>query len=381
MAKMKLNLSSAAPQNRVDAGLAMLFGKTATDTETAAQRLETIPLALLDAHPHQSRWSMNEDELNWLANNVAQVGVLEPVNVMQKPDGRYLLLAGHRRREAAKCAGLTEIPALVEPYNEARADIIFNATNLGQRQHLRPSEKAYAYLDLENAVGSTGKTTAAIAELTGDNVRMIQRYKRLTALVPELMARVDENSIPVFAGEALASLNTEEQTALVNVLEENEIKKVSLKQAKELQTAASNAADDLTEDDILSVFCPPPYPDWLADMVKVFLEWQKLTLHTVSVEWLKENLGRHQAGGGNIDLDFATSLKGIVFTRHSQRVEMTWARFVAYCRSLIPADEKPLSIYRADVAKYIPAEITGDTETMQYIVQALKYWSKHNSRD
>lgn len=125
----------------------------------------------------------------------------------------------------------------------------------------------------------------------------------------------------------------------------------------------------------------PQKPMTLADMVKVFLDWHKLTLHTVSVEWLKENLGRHQAGGGNIDLDFATSLKGIVFTRHGQRVEMTWARFVAYCRSLIPADEKPLSIYRADVAKYIPAAITGDTETMQYIVQALKYWSKHNSRD
>lgn len=381
MTKMKLNLSTATHQNRVDAGLAMLFGKTASAAEAAVQRLESIPLALLDAHPHQSRWSMNEDELTWLTNNVAQVGILEPVKAMQKPDGRYLLLAGHRRREAAKRAGLTEIPALIEPYNEARADIIFNATNLGQRQHLRPSEKAYAYLDLENAVGSTGKTTAAIAELTGDNVRMIQRYKRLTALVPELLARVDDGRIPVFAGEALASLNAEEQTALVNVLEENEIKKISLKQAKELQTAASNAVDDLTENDILSIFCPPPYPDWLADMAKVFLDCYKLTPHTVSIEWLKGTLSKSHAGACQEKLHYETSPKGIAFTDHNQRVEMTWARFVAYCRAMVPADEKPLTVYRSDLTQYIPAEVTSDVDMMQYIVEALKYWKKHNSHD
>lgn len=374
MAKMKLNLAATTQQNKINTGLALLFGSS----EPAAKRLESVSLDALDAHPHQSRWSMNEDELNWLTNNIAQVGVLEPVNVMQKPDGRYLLLAGHRRCEAARRAGLTEIPALIEPYNEARADIIFCATNLGQRQHLRPSEKAYAYLDLENAVGNTGKTTAAIAELTGDNVRMIQRYKRLTALVPELLARVDDDRIPVYAGEALASLNAEEQASLVNVLEENEIKKVSLKQAKELQAAAANATDDLSPDEILAVFCPPPYPDWLAGMVKKFLDWHKLTPHTVSAEWLKENLGRHQAGGGNIDLDFAISLKGIVFTHHSQRVEMTWARFVAYCRSLSPADEKPITVYRSEIAQYIPSE-ADETAAMQVIIEALRFWQQRNT--
>lgn len=380
MAKMKLNLSSADAQNRVDTGLAMLFGKASANVDHAVQRLETIPLTLLDAHPHQSRWSMNEDELNWLTNNVAQVGVLEPVNVMQKPDGRYLLLAGHRRREAAKRAGVTEIPALVEPYNETRADIIFNATNLGQRQYLRPSEKAYAYLDLENAVGNAGKTTAAIAELTGDNIRMIQRYKRLTALMPELLARVDTNAIPVFAGEALASLTAEEQTALVSVLENNEIKKISLKQAKELQTAASNATDDLAEDDILAVLCPPPYPDWLANMVKRFLDGQKLTPHTVSTEWLKENLGRHYSGGISADIDYTATPRGIAFSYHGQCVEMTWARFVAYCRSMTPSDEKPLTVYRSELAQYIPAGISENTEMMRYIVQALKYWQQRGAK-
>ena len=374
MAKMKLN-TSAMQHSNLDTGLAMLFGGS---TPTTGQQLENIPINMIDTHPNQHRWSMNEDELNWLTNNIAQVGVLQPVSTMKKPDGRYLLLAGHRRKLAAARAGLTEIPALVEPYDEARADIIFNATNLGQRQHLRPSEKAFAYLDLERAVGSTKKTPAAIAELTGDNVRMIQRYKRLTMLLPELIEMVDSDAIPVFAGEALASLNSEEQAALLTVMGDNDIKKISLKQAKELQTASTNATDDLSEDEILAVFRPADYPDWLSDMVMKFLELYKQTPRHVDVECLKNELGKNWTGVGDTETDVTTSPKGIQFRsrKNDQSVSFTWAKFEAYCRSLAPTDEKPMALYRSELGSYIPSTLKTEQETMDYIVQALRYWQE-----
>ena len=76
MAKMKLN-TSAMQHSNLDTGLAMLLGGS---TPTTGQQLENIPINMIDTHPNQHRWSMNEDELNWLTNNIAQVGVLQPVS-------------------------------------------------------------------------------------------------------------------------------------------------------------------------------------------------------------------------------------------------------------------------------------------------------------
>lgn len=243
-----------AQTNQLDKGLELLFGGNMQTDKTDGVR--SIPLSLIDDHPNQKRWSMNEDELNWLTNNIASVGVLEPLQLMLKPDGRYLALAGHRRKTAAGRAGLTEVPAVVRPYNEQQATIIFNATNLGQRQTLRPSEKAYAYKDLERAVGYGGRTTAAIAALTGDNLRMIQRYKRLLQLEPALLAMVDEGSIPATAGEKLASLERDEQTALLAVIEQCGRQKISLSQAAKLQKMSADRNGKMTQKDIRAVLSP-----------------------------------------------------------------------------------------------------------------------------
>lgn len=248
----KLNLKTAASMGMTDA-LDALFG---TSIAKEANEVADVSLDKIDQHPKQSRWSMNEDELNWLASNIEQVGILEPVHLMPKAEGRYLLLAGHRRCEAAKRIKMTKVPAIIHPYNEQRADIIFNATNLGQRQELRPSEKAFAYTDLEKACANGRKSSSAIAELTGDNVRAIQRYKRLTLLHELLLQHVDCKDIPVFAGEALSYLSNEEQTALCNLLGERGRWKLSLTQAQALKEASAEAEGDLSEDDIKNILCP-----------------------------------------------------------------------------------------------------------------------------
>lgn len=252
MQMAKLSLKTAASAG-MPGTLDALFG-TGIAKETG--EVTDVPLDKIDQHPKQSRWSMNEDELNWLASNIEQVGILEPVHLMPKSEGRYLLLAGHRRCEAAKRVKMEKVPAIIHPYNEQRADIIFNATNLGQRQELRPSEKAFAYTDLEKACADGRKSSSAIAELTGDNVRAIQRYKRLTLLHELLLQHVDCKDIPVFAGEALSYLSNEEQAALCNLLGAKERWKVSLAQAQALKDASAEAEGDLNEDDIKNILCP-----------------------------------------------------------------------------------------------------------------------------
>lgn len=244
-------------QANLDAGLSLLFGGIPTPVQNAVT-IQQLPIALLDAHPKQGRWSMAEDELNWLAANIAQVGVLDAIQVMQKPDGRYLLLEGHRRTEASRRAGLTTIPAVVLPYNEKQADIIFNASNLGQRHTLRASEKAWAYLDLEQDVADGQKTTAAIASLTGDNARAIQRYKRLTMLAPPLLAGVDSGGIPLFAGVSLSYLSQEEQQTLMTVMDGKPLKKLTLKQADALKDAS--ARETLTAAVIAELLFPGSAP-------------------------------------------------------------------------------------------------------------------------
>ena len=153
---------------------------------------------------------------------------------------------------------------------------------------------------------------------------------------------------------------------------------ISLKQAKELQTASSNATDDLSEEEILAVFRPADYPNWLSGMVMKFLELNKQTPLHVDGEYLKNKLGKSWTGMGNSEMDVTTSPKGIQFRNYEndQAVSFTWAKFETYCRSLAPTDEKPMALYRSELGNYIPSTLKTEQETMDYIVQALRYWQE-----
>lgn len=367
----KVNLK--APQaGNLNAGLSILFGGNPPASGTS--QIQQIPIHLIDSNPKQGRWSMNEDELNWLAANIAQVGVLEAVQLMQKPDGRYLLLSGHRRTEGAKRAGLQTVPAIVLPYDETRGDIIFNATNLGQRQTLRPSEKAWAYVDLEEDVSVGNKSTAAIAALTGDNVRMIQRYKRLTALLPPLLERIDAGSIPVFAGVDLSYLSIDEQEMLLTVLKAQEIKKLTGKQAAALHNASLNC--EMQEDAILQILKPKPisFPTWLEPQVKAYLKDLEVDSTTVTAEWFKEHEGRCYHGAANDLYKLDCDLKGIILAHKREKVSFTWSRFVAYCRKLHSPVNAALSFAPETFKGLIPDDCDQNS-AIEYIRSALKLYN------
>ncbi|MEG0395993.1 MAG: ParB/RepB/Spo0J family partition protein, partial [Oscillospiraceae bacterium] len=161
-------------------------------------------------------------------------GVMEPIHVNAAVGGRYTIIAGHRRTEASRRAGKLEIPAIVEHLDEDAANIMFDSPNLGQRKKLLPSERASAYFRLETAMQRKGifgsKSTSLVSEVTGDNARSIQRYKRLMQLVPELMKKVDSGEIGFAVGVKLSFLPESRQEIINDVIEEKRLKNVKLEQ-------------------------------------------------------------------------------------------------------------------------------------------------------
>lgn len=162
---------------------------------TAVQQVTVLPIALLDAHPEQAHYHMDESKLEGLRDSIREKGVLQPICVRAKADGRYEILAGHQRVEASRRVQLQTIPAMVySGLDDDAATYIFHATNAYGRDGLLPSEKAYAYAEIERVLKKNingMKTTQAIADETGESTRTIQRYKKLLELSEPLVKMVD----------------------------------------------------------------------------------------------------------------------------------------------------------------------------------------------
>lgn len=161
------------------------------------------------------------DELEDLANSIKRNGIQQPIIVRPLGD-KYQILAGHNRTEAAKLVDLKMVPAIVRDVDEETAMLIVVDTNLNQRQEIKPSTKAHTYQlrnDIIAAQGeSSNRSTADIAQMTGENLRQVQRYLRLNHLTPDLLKMVDEERISVRAGVSLSYLKKDEQAAVVNCL-------------------------------------------------------------------------------------------------------------------------------------------------------------------
>lgn len=228
-------------------------------TSTGKHEVVEISRALLDQHPNQARYSMNEEELNWLAGNIAEVGVLVPISVQPRPDGRYTILAGHRRSEAAGRAGLTAVPAIVEDVSEEQATIIFNATNVGSRDGLTLREKVEGIVEIAESLqkisASNRRTTAALEELTGESRKQLQRYMRIMQLGVALRGMFFDGKIPLYGGVSLSYLSPPAQNNLATFLEANRIGSLSMRQCEELR-ALGGATGELSAVDIQGYFHP-----------------------------------------------------------------------------------------------------------------------------
>lgn len=173
-----------------------------------------------------------------LANGIKQLGVLSPIIVRPTADGTYMILAGHNRTEAAKLAGLTEIPAIIKDVDDSIAQLIMVSTNLDQRREMLPSEKAWGYRlqkeSLEERYGTNCPTISIMAEQADVNRKEIHRYIRLTYLSKSLLQLVDDGKIPAIAGYYISFISEENQRYLYNYY--NEFKpKIDIEVAEKLR--------------------------------------------------------------------------------------------------------------------------------------------------
>lgn len=171
-----------------------------------------------------------------MVETVKQGGIINPLIVRQREDGNYEIISGHRRRRASQLANLKEVPCIIRNLTDDEATIIMVDSNL-QRERILPSEKAFAYkmkleaqkhqgkrTDLTSCqVGTRLRSDEKLAENSEDSARQIQRYVRLTELIPELLELVDKEKDGIAFNPAveLSYLKEDEQYVLLNLIEFN----------------------------------------------------------------------------------------------------------------------------------------------------------------
>lgn len=217
---------------KIDLGLTgydELFMNDAERKENKLPRIYDVPISEIDDFPdHPFKVKVDED-MDQLVQSIKERGIITPVTLRPKEDGRYEIVSGHRRKKACELAGLDTVKAEVREMTRDEAIILMVESNL-QRSTILPSEKAFSYkmrleamkrqqgerTDLTSVpVGQRLSTREIIAESSPDSNTQIQRYIRLTELVPELLQFVDESRIAFRPAVELSYLKKEEQTALL----------------------------------------------------------------------------------------------------------------------------------------------------------------------
>ena len=217
-------------------GFAELFMNDEGRAESRLPRIYDIPLSEIDDFPnHPFKVKMDED-MNQLVQSVKERGVITPITLRQKEDGRYEIVSGHRRRKACELAGLERIPAEIKELSRDEAIILMVESNL-QRSIILPSEKAFSYkmrleamkrqgqrtdLTLSPVGTKSGRSSEVITAETGDSRNQIYRYIRLTELIPELLDMVDENKIAFRPAVEISYLTETEQHNLLNSISYND---------------------------------------------------------------------------------------------------------------------------------------------------------------
>ena len=211
------------------------------------EKVQMIPLAELHSFRNHPFKVKDDEAMANTVDSVKQYGVLVSAIARPLESGGYELVSGHRRHHASELAGLTEMPVIVRDLDDDAATIIMVDSNL-QRETLLPSERAFAYKmkleamkhqglrsDLTSCqVGTKLRTDERLAESVGDSARTVQRFIRLTALIPDLLNLVDEKKVAFNPAVELSYLKTEEQVLLLDAME-SEQTTPSLSQAQRLK--------------------------------------------------------------------------------------------------------------------------------------------------
>ncbi|MBR3162341.1 MAG: ParB/RepB/Spo0J family partition protein [Bacilli bacterium] len=224
MAKKELEMS--IPKISLDE----LFTTQKQRDEAKLEKVQNIPLDLIDEFPNHPFKVIDNDDMDKLVDSIKESnGVLVPTIVRKKDNGRYEMVSGHRRMRASQLLGLETIPSIVKNLTDDEATIIMVDSNI-QREKLLPSEKAFAYKMKLDAMKHQGKSTSRqvgdklksadiLGQDVGESGRQIQRYIRLTYLIPELLDMVDEEKIALGPAISLSYLNEDYQNSLLDYIQ------------------------------------------------------------------------------------------------------------------------------------------------------------------
>ena len=225
-------------------------------------RAEYLPINKLrpfENHPFQVK---DDDEMDQLVFSVLTQGLLTPIVVRETDTEEYEVISGHRRLRACQKAGIETVPALIYSMDRDAAVIALVDSNL-HREHLRPSEKAVAYkMKMEamnhqgtsSQLGTKSRTDELIAQQSGESRNQIQRYVRLTYLIPEILQMVDEKKIALTPAVELSYLTESEQRDLLETMESEDCTP-SLSQSQQLKKLSQSGALDM--DRILELLQQP----------------------------------------------------------------------------------------------------------------------------
>ncbi len=253
---------------KIDLGMTGYDELFMNDQERAENRLPKIydiPLSEIDDFPDHPFKVKDDEDMLQLVESVRARGIITPITLRQKEDGRYEIVSGHRRRKACEIAGFETIPAEIKELSRDEAIILMVESNL-QRSVILPSEKAFSYKMRLEAMKRQGQRTdltsspvetklrssEVIARETGDSRAQVDRYIRLTWLIPELLQLVDDGKIALRPAVELSYLNDWEQEDLLNAMD---LADATPSHAQAIKMRKFSAENKLTPEVIESIMC------------------------------------------------------------------------------------------------------------------------------
>ena len=304
------------PKSSVNASLSSyddIFSTEESRQEEQREQVQQIPIGELFPFKNHPFKVLDDDSMSDTVESVKQYGVLSPLIARPRPKGGYEIISGHRRQHAAELAGLETLPVIVRQMDDDAAIILMVDSNL-QREHILPSERAFAYKMKLDAMKNQGTrsdlTSTQVVSKLRSNEKLgaennqsretVRRFIRLTNLIPELLDMVDNKTVSFNPAVELSYLSPEQQQEVIRAMDDTQ-NFPSVSQAKRIKKLAQDGTfttetivaimgeekkselDTVTiKNDTLRKYFPRSYtPKQMEDtIIKVLEQWQKKRQHS-----------------------------------------------------------------------------------------------------
>ena len=304
------------PKSSVNASLSSyddIFSTEESRQEEQREQVQQIPIGELFPFKNHPFKVLDDDSMSDTVESVKQYGVLSPLIARPRPKGGYEIISGHRRQHAAELAGLETLPVIVREMSDDAAVILMVDSNL-QREHILPSERAFAYKMKLDAIKNQGarsdltspqvaskfRSDDEVAKGQGISGETVRRFIRMTNLIPELLDMVDNKTVSFNPAVELSYLSPEQQQEVIRAMDDTQ-NFPSVSQAKRIKKLAQDGTfttetvvaimgeekkselDTVTiKNDTLKKYFPRSYtPKQMEDtIIKLLEQWQKKRQHS-----------------------------------------------------------------------------------------------------